>query len=106
MHAKMQATIVQTITLPQISAREPVAVAFATDKPCRVMIKNVSGAIVFVGFESSDVQGQGGPGSNSWQIQPATVDIFVLAPAQKLYAAANAPNALVCVSVSEALPPL
>jgi hypothetical protein len=104
MHAKMQASIVQTVTLPQISARDPVSVAFATDKACYVLIKNVSGAIVFVGFESSDVQGQSGPGSPSWQIQPANTDIFVLAAGQKLYAAANAPNALICVHVSEVPP--
>lgn len=103
----MQQSVFQTLTLPQISEREPAAVAYATDKPCRVMVKNLSGAIVFLGFDSSDIQNPiSGPGTQAWQIQPAQTDIFVLAPGQKLYGAANAPNALICMHVSEALPPL
>lgn len=101
---KMQPTIVKTYALPQVLERDPASVAYATRVPVRVVVKNVGGAAVFVGFASGDVQSPDGVGTDVWIVNPSESDVFVLAPKQTMYASSAGPNGRVTVQVSEAFP--
>lgn len=101
---EMQATVNKTIVLPQVFAREPIAIARATTRPCRVMVKNLSATTINLGFSAQDVQAPSGVGSDIWVLLPGDEDILVLAPGQVLFGNGAAPNARVSVSVSEAFP--
>jgi hypothetical protein len=100
----MQATVVKVVALPQVGAREPIAIARATNKPCRILVKNLSATTVNLGFSPQDVQAPTGVGSDIWVLLPGDADVLVAAPGQVLYANGAAPDTQVCVSVSEAFP--
>jgi hypothetical protein len=102
--SEMQATIVKVVALPQVGAREPIAIARATNKPCRILVKNLSATTINLGFSPQDIQGPSGLGSDIWVLLPGDQDTLVAAPGQVLYGNGAAPDAQVCVSVSEAFP--
>lgn len=103
---QMQATIFKVVLLPQVLEREPIAVARATTKPCRILVKNISAGNVNLGWAAQDIQGPAGLGADRWVLLPGDNDVIVAAPGQVLYGNGSAPNTQVCVSVSEAYPPL
>lgn len=102
--AEMQATTNRVLVLPQVFAREPVAIARATTRPTRVVIKNLSATTINCGFAAQDVQSPDGPGTNIFVLLPGDEDVLILAPGQVLFANAAGPNARATVSVSEAFP--
>jgi hypothetical protein len=101
---EMQATINKTIVLPQVFEREPIAVARATARPCRVVVKNISATTVNLGFSAQDVQSPDGPGTDIFVLLPGDQDVLVLAPGQVLFANGAGPGTRITVSVSEAFP--
>lgn len=70
----------------------------------RVQVRNLGGGTVFMGYADQDVVGQSGPGTDTYHLPAGEVDVFILAPLQKLYAAGDANNIKVSVASSDALP--
>jgi hypothetical protein len=101
----VRTTTLQVYLLPQIGERDPVAIGRAGQAtPSRVEIRNLSATTVNVGLAQQDIQGPNGITSTIWQIPPGEKDLFILADGQVLFANASAPNARICVQVSEAYP--
>lgn len=101
----MKQTTFKTITLPNaVAGGRSVAIAQGTSVPVRVLVRNVSGALVFLASASQDIVGTGGAGSAAYRLAPGEADVFVLAPKQQLFGGANGVGAIVSVSVSDALP--
>lgn len=101
----MNQTLFKTINLPNaVPGANPTAIAQGTRVPVRVLVRNISGTMVFLAAASQDIVGSGGAGSSAFRLPPGTSEVFVLAPDQQLFGAANGVNATVSVTVSEALP--
>lgn len=98
----MRNTLVQTVALPQVGEREPIAVAYAPeDVEAWAVIRNNSPVVVSLGFSSQDVSGPEGLGSSIFQIYPGQSDTFRLNKKQKLYAISSGPKGQVSVHVYE-----
>jgi hypothetical protein len=70
----------------------------------RVQIRNVGAVLAFLGMSSGDVAGPGGPTPETYRLPAGAVDIFVIAPQQKIYSVGAAAGALLSVAMSEAIP--
>ncbi len=104
----MQLSLFQTFAVPALGAGavDPVAIARASkDAPARVLVRNTTAPVIFLGSASEDVAGDGqAPSSATYQLPDGGVDVFVLAPRQILYATANGGGAVVVVATSAAIP--
>lgn len=103
----MQNTIFRTIQLPPLALLAGGAVntvVTATDKPLRVLLRNLSGAVMFFGTASESMIGSGAPGTQVYQLPAGQETTFIIAPKQQLFGCANGAGALLSLSISEALP--
>jgi hypothetical protein len=101
----MNRTLFKTVALPNaIAGGQPTSIANATEVPMRVLVRNVSGTMVFLAGASQDIVGPGGASASAYRLAPGASDVFVLAPRQQVFAAANGVGAIVSVSTSDALP--
>ena len=102
----MRATDAQTFTVPgaATASTRPMVIARGTDVPVRVLVRNVGAVPLFVAFADQDVVTAEGPSSKTFQIDPLSSDVFVLAPEQMMFAVGAVVGGRVSVSVSEALP--
>jgi hypothetical protein len=101
----MRDSLFKTATLPTaVAGSDPLSIANGTDVPRRVLVRNVSAALVFLAGASQDIVGPGGVGANAYRLAPGEADVFVLAPKQQLFAAALGVGAIVSVASSDALP--
>lgn len=102
----MQPTLFQTYVLPAPGAGvDPLGIARApNDRPARALVRNVGGAVAFLGGTRENVLGPSGPASSTFQLFPATSEVFVLAPGQTLYAVGAGVGTTVSVSLSDAIP--
>ena len=73
-------------------------------KAVRVQIRNLGGGTIALAFADQDVVSQPGPSANAYRLPAGQVDIFVLAPTQKMYATADANGVTASVATSDALP--
>lgn len=96
-----------TITLPPL-ALNPAGlvntVVTATDKPLRLLLRNLSGVMMFFGTASESMIGSGAPGTKVYQLPAGQETTFIIAPRQQLFGCANGVGALLSMSISEALP--
>jgi hypothetical protein len=101
----MQDTSFRTVAVPNaVAGAQPTVVARATDVPCRVLVENATGTLIFLARASQDIVGPSGPTGGTFRVRPNTSHVFVLAPEQELFAAGNGAGAQLSVSMSEALP--
>lgn len=103
----MQDTKFQTITLPPLALGAGGAVNTvytAGAKPLRLLLRNLSGVIMFFGTASESMVGPNAPGTKVYQLPAGEETTFILAPKQQLFGCANGAGALLSMSVSEALP--
>lgn len=104
----MQPTKFLRLTLPPLAlvpgGRVNAVCTAPRDIPVRLLILNLSGAQVFFAAASESLIGPDAPGNDVFELPPQREIIFVLAPGQALYGAANGAGALISISVSEALP--
>lgn len=96
----------RTFTLPGTwpLARGTVIARGRKGKAVRIQVRNLGGGEVALAYADQDVIGQSGPGSDTYRLPAGEVDVFVLAPYQKMYAVADAANTRVSVATSDALP--
>ena len=101
----MNHSLLKTVTLPNaVPGANPTVVGQGTQVPMRVVVRNTSATMVFVANASQDLVGPGGVGSSAYRIAPGDSEVFVVAPGQQLFAAANGVGAIAGVALSEALP--
>lgn len=94
----------KTLPLPvQGPNAQPIVLATATGIPARVLVSNVSGTDVLLGFASGDVVTAGGPTPDTFILRPSDDKVFVLAPRQQLLGVGVGVGAQVSIATSAAL---
>lgn len=101
----MQDTTFQQYTVPGAATAKtkPLTIARGTDKSVRVVVKNIGAVPLFVGTADQDLVTDEGPSSTTWQLDPISSEVFVLAPRQLMFAVGSVAGGRINVSVSEAL---
>lgn len=98
----MQNVTWRTYTIPAAgNGQAPPAIAIAATTPIRVVVRNLSAVLVFLGGSGQDVTR---PTTETFRLPGGEREIFVLATKQSLFASGSGIGALLSVSVSEALP--
>jgi|SRR5882672_3655930 len=91
------------MSVPLIGSKKNSRLFQAGDKPMRVMVRNVGGNLVYIAHDANDVSQVNSTGG-VYQLPPGASDVFVLAPRQSLFAAANGGAGSVSIAASEAVP--
>lgn len=99
----MRDSIVQSMQVPLIGSKKNSRLFQAGDKPMRIMVRNVGGNLVYIAHDSADVSQVNSTGG-VYQLPPGASDVFVVAPRQSLFAAANGGAGAVSIAASEAIP--
>lgn len=80
------------------------SIAMAQKVPQRVMVRNTSeGTTVYLAHDPQSLQTYP-VGNDTWELPPGERDVFVLAPGQRLYVAAQGASVRVSVAVSDLFP--
>ena len=102
--AKMQESVMRTVRVPSVIARNPAAVYIAAAVPLRVVIRNIGAANVFLAFTFAGALASTGlPGTDSMILPPTAERVLILAPNQTLYAT-SVIEGRVTLTASDALP--
>ena len=99
----MKASIVETVAVPLIGAKNPARLYQASATPMRVVVRNVGGVAVFIAHNVSDLNNINSTGA-TYSLPAGQADVFVLAPGQGIFAAGNGGNGFVSIAASEAIP--
>lgn len=102
MRVDMRESRISTMVVPAIGG-DAATLFKATDRPVRVLVRNVGGVAVFIAHNSLDL-GQVGVVSGTFQLPTGMSEVFVLAPTQGLFGAGAGVAGLVSIAVSEAIP--
>jgi hypothetical protein len=104
----VQPTTFTTYSVPGAASAltTPLTIARGYQVAVRVLVKNVGAVPIFLAGADQDVVTAEGPSSKTWQLDPASAEVFVLAPKQLMFAVGSVPGGKISVSVSEALPVL
>lgn len=88
-----------------IVAISPAFVVQAGKCPARVLVRNTSvGVVVFLALSVESLMTLSeGPGGDLFELPPGFSETFVLAPGQKLFSGAQAPNGIITFATSDAL---
>lgn len=94
-----------TVPGPWPAATSGISIARGRDGGAvRVQIRNLGGGNVYLSFADQNVIAESGPSAETYHLPDGEVDVFILAPEQKLYAVGSANNIMVSVATSDALP--
>lgn len=99
----MQDSTFQTFSVPGASTAATIPLTIArgpSDSAVRVVVKNVGAVPIFLAGASADAVSPEGPSSNTFQLDPALSEVFVLAARQLMYAVGSVPGGRVSVHVS------
>lgn len=103
----MQPSTAQTYPLPDAADpnARPATIVRPSKVPLRVLVQNVGGALVFIGYEVTAVAtGAGGATSRTYRLPAGGSESFIVSPDQAIYATGLGLGGLISVSISEALP--
>ena len=99
----MQPSKVETVAVPQIGSKNPARLFQAAKIPMRVLIRNTGGVLIFIAHDVGDVGNINSIGA-TYALPGGASDVFVLAPGQSIFAAANGGNGQAAIAASEAVP--
>jgi hypothetical protein len=89
--------------VPVIGSKKNSRLFQAGDSAMRVMVQNVGGNLVYLAHDSADLSQVNSTGG-VFQLPSGGQAVFVLAPKQSLFAAANGGAGSVSIAASEAIP--
>ena len=90
-----------TLSLPQVGDKNPSTVAYATNQPFRVVVRNIGPNRILLAHDSPTLQNAPAT-ANTYEIPPGQSDVFVLAPKQGLFAAGEGAGGKISIAVSVA----
>ena len=93
---------VNTVNVP-VQGTDPAILTRAADRPLRVLVRNVGGALIAIAYDANALAAAG-PVADTFRLPAGTSETFVLMPQQALLAAGIGAGGLVSLAVSEALP--
>lgn len=99
----MNASIVQTLSVPEIGSPSPSRLYQAGAMPMRCVVRNVGGVVIIISHDVADLASANSLGA-TYQLPAGQADVFVLAPKQSIFAVSQGAGGSVSVAVSEAVP--
>jgi len=99
----MNASVLNTISVPDIGIKNPATIARAGTHPMRVLIRNVGANLIFLAHSENEL-GSIGLVSGVYQLPSGQEDVFVLAPKQGIWVVGQGGGGRVCYAASEAIP--
>lgn len=99
----MSKSRMDTFSVPVLGEGNAATITVAADVPVRVVVRNIGAVIVSLAHTSNELA-KLGVSTGVYQMPPAAVDTFVLAPGQGLFVASGGAIGRICVAISEAWP--
>jgi hypothetical protein len=91
-----------TVTLPPIGSNNPATLAYATDKPFRVVVRNVGAVPVVLAHDAGTLENAPAV-ANTFLLPTGASEVFVLAPKQGIFAAGVGGGGMISIAISEAI---